>query len=82
VRKPWNGLQNKLNPKIRGWINYYSRFNRGETYEVFSYLNKLIRKWIKNTYKVQGKDRLYTKYQLLLAEDPTLFYHWKIGIMA
>ena len=70
----------KLNPKIRGWINYYSRFNRYETYGVFYYLNELIRKWIKNTFKIRGKDKLYKKYQLIQAENPLLFYHWKIGI--
>jgi RNA-directed DNA polymerase len=72
----------KLNPKIRGWINYYSRFNRDEAHGVFYYLNELIRKWIKNTYKIRGKDRLYKKYQLIQAENPLLFYHWKLGIKA
>ena len=72
----------KLNPKIRGWINYYSRFNRDEAHGVFSYLNELIRKWIKNTYKIRGKNRLYKKYHLIQAETPLLFYHWKLGIKA
>jgi len=72
----------KLNPKIRGWINYYTRFNRDEAHGVFYYLNKLIRKWMKNTYKIRGKDKLYKKYQLVQAQNPLLFYHWKIGIKA
>ncbi len=70
----------KLNPKIRGWINYYTRFNRDEAHGVFYYLNERICKWIKNTYKIRGKKRLYKKYQLIQAENPSLFYHWKIGI--
>lgn len=72
----------KLNPKIRGWINYYSRFNSDEAYGVFYYLNELIRKWIKNTFKIRGKDRLYKKYKLIQVENPILFYHWKIGVKA
>jgi RNA-directed DNA polymerase len=72
----------RLNPKIRGWINYYSLFNKDEANGVFYYLNKLIRKWIKNTYKILGKKKLYKKYQLIQAENPLLFYHWKIGIKA
>ena len=72
----------KLNPKIRGWINYYARFNRDEAHGVFYYLNELIRKWIKNTYKIRGKDKLYKKYQMIQAENPLLFYHWKLGIKA
>jgi RNA-directed DNA polymerase len=72
----------RLNPKIRGWINYYSLFNKDEANGVFYYLNELIRKWIKNTYKILGKKKLYKKYQLIRAENPLLFYHWKIGIKA
>ena len=72
----------RLNPKIRGWINYYSLFNKYEAHGVFYYLNELIRKWMKNTYKISGKKKLYKKYQLIQAEYPLLFYHWKIGIKA
>jgi RNA-directed DNA polymerase len=72
----------RLNPKIRGWINYYSLFNKDEAHGVFYYLNELIRKWMKNTYKICGKKKLFKKYQLIQAENPLLFYHWKIGIRA
>jgi group II intron reverse transcriptase/maturase len=72
----------KLNPKIRGWINYYTRFNKDEAHGVFYYLNELIRKWMKNTFKILGRGKLYKKYQLRQAENPLLFYHWKIGIKA
>ena len=46
---------NKINLKVRGWINYYAKFNRHIAYGVFYYLNELIRQWIKNTYKIQGE---------------------------
>ena len=70
----------KLNPKIRGWLNYYTRFKKDEAHKVFYYLNELIQKWIKNTYKIRSKVELYDKYQLIQTNNPTLFYHWKIGI--
>jgi RNA-directed DNA polymerase len=70
----------KLNPKIRGWINYYAKFNQHIAYEVFYYLNKLIRKWIKNKYKIRGKIALYDKYQTMQSANPHLFYHWHLGI--
>jgi RNA-directed DNA polymerase len=72
----------KLNPKIRGWINYYARFNRYIAYDVFYYLNELIRQWIKNTYKIRGKAWLYDKYRAIQAANPGLFYHWRLGIKA
>lgn len=72
----------KLNPKIRGWINYYTKFNRDEACRVFYYLNGLIRKWIRNTYKIRNKGQLFKKYHQILAENPDLFYHWRLGIKA
>ena len=72
----------KLNPRIRGWINYYAAFNRHKAYAVFYYLNELIRQWIKNTYKVRGKAWLYEKYRKIQSANPELFYHWKLGIKA
>jgi group II intron reverse transcriptase/maturase len=72
----------KLNPKIRGWVNYYAKFNRHIVYEVFYYLNELIRQWIKNTYKIRGKEWLYDKYRAIQTANPELFYHWRLGIKA
>jgi len=70
----------KLNPKIRGWINYYAKFNQQIAYEVFYYLNELIRKWIKNKYKIRSKTGLYDKYETMQSDNPHLFYHWRLGI--
>jgi RNA-directed DNA polymerase len=72
----------QLNPKIRGWINYYAKFNQHKAYSVFYYLNDLIRKWIKNKYKIRVKSQLFKKYQLLQTANPILFYHWRLGIKA
>ena len=72
----------KLNPKIRGWINYYAKFNRYIAYDVFYYLNELIRQWIKNKYKIKGKAWRYDKYREVQAAGPDLFYHWRLGIKA
>lgn len=78
--QPLEWLADRLNPKIRGWINYYTRFSRYETYELFYYLNELIRKWIKRKYKIGSKNTLYKKYRQIQAENPGMFYHWKLGI--
>jgi RNA-directed DNA polymerase len=70
----------KLNPKIRGWINYYTKYYRHEALEVFRYLNDRILKWMKNKYKTNSRRRLMHKYNLLLIHQPTLFYHWTLGV--
>jgi hypothetical protein len=72
----------KLNPKIRGWVNYYMRFNRYKVYTVFYYLNDLIQKWIANKYKIRGGRKVKAKYLLIQAANSEMFYHWKLGIKA
>lgn len=72
----------RLNPKIRGWVNYYTKFNKSIGLSVFYYLNEHIRQWIKNTYKIRGKAWLYDKYRKIQSANPRLFYHWQLGIKA
>lgn len=79
TEQPLKIFSEKLNPKIRGWINYYTRFNRHEAQAVFCYLNELIRKWIKNKYKLRDMKSLYLKYKAIQADSPNLFYHWTLG---
>jgi RNA-directed DNA polymerase len=45
----------KLNPKIRGWLNYYSRFNAITAQKVFVYLNELIQRWFSEKFRLRGK---------------------------
>ncbi|WP_315815300.1 group II intron maturase-specific domain-containing protein [Paraflavitalea speifideaquila] len=71
-----------LNPKIRGWMNYYTKFNRIIGLDVFYYLNELIRQWVKNTYKIKGKVWLYEKYRNIQAANPDMFYHCRLGVKA
>ena len=69
-----------LNPKVRGWINYYTRYSKNETYQVFYYLNTLIRSWIKNKYRISSKAEMYDKYRAIQQAAPDMFYHWRKGI--
>lgn len=78
--RPLIWFASQLNPKIRGWINYYTKFNKSETLDVFYHLNYLIRKWIENKYKIRSKKKVHEKYLLLQSDLPTLFYHWRMGI--
>lgn len=80
AQQTMEGFAKLLNPKIRGWVNYYTRFYRQEMLRVFWYLNERIRKWIKNKYKLTSKKQVLEKYKAMQAEQPTLFYHWRLGI--
>lgn len=70
----------KLNPKIRGWINYYAKHGKWKALRVFRYLNELILQWIKHTYKIIGIRTAMKEYRKIQASNPGLFYHWLVGI--
>ena len=70
----------KLNPKIRGWLNYYSRFNPRVAGNVFLYLNKLIRRWIEEKYRLRSKKAIVNKYESFVQLNTRLFVHWQKGI--
>lgn len=74
------GFASILNPKIRGWVNYYTRFYRQEMLHVFCYLNERIRRWIKNKYKLTSKKQVLAKFNAIQTEQPALYYHWRLGI--
>jgi len=73
-------LAKELNPKIRGWVNYYAKFARSEGLRVYRYLNDQIQKWIARKYKIKYKTAMIQKYLSILEESPKLFYHWQLGI--
>ena len=69
-----------LNPKIRGWINYYGKFFKMRMIRTFNYLDSLIMRWIANKYKITSKAETVEKFKRIKEETPLMFYHWKFGI--
>ncbi|NQY10149.1 MAG: group II intron reverse transcriptase/maturase [Flavobacteriales bacterium] len=83
-RKTRSNLQDLaivLNPKIRGWINYYGKVKRNSLKPVFYYLHHRIIKWILNKYKrFKGSRVLAVKWLRNITKHyPTMFYHWELG---
>ena len=56
-------LSEKINPVIRGWINYYGHFRRFEMYTVLSRVNKALVQWVRNKYK-KRRGRMYKSEQM------------------
>jgi group II intron reverse transcriptase/maturase len=75
------GIAQKLNPYIRGWINYYGKFRGYELSKVFYLLRCRLVRWARKRYKryryslnkaCKWLDRVRKQY-------PYLFYHWQLG---
>jgi len=74
-------LSERINPVIRGWINYYGHFRRFEMYTVLSQLNKALVQWVRNKYKKRrGLTKAGKWLQALARREPRLFVHWTMGI--
>jgi len=70
----------KLNPKIRGWLNYYSRFGKRIAAKVFLYLNVLIKRWTEEKFRLKSNKAILLKYQTIVQSNGNLFTHWQKGI--
>lgn len=70
-----------LNPKIRGWIQYYGKISRRSLKPMFYYLHHRIIRWILNKYKsFKGSKVKAVKWLRRVTHSyPNLFYHWSAG---
>ena len=69
-----------LQSKIRGWINYYSKFRMSEMRKLFRVLHMRLAKWVRNKYRRFRRKHWYYSYKYLqgICKDyPNLFEHWK-----
>jgi RNA-directed DNA polymerase len=74
-------VANRLNPQLRGWINYYGKFRIREMYGIFRLLNMRLVKWILNRYKSLKRSVKagYAALKRLHNQQPKLFAHWAVG---
>jgi hypothetical protein len=75
-------LADVLNPIIRGWMNYFMKFNKSEAIRKgINYVNLTLIRWLRRTHK-SVKNGLNKAKRLLVRiakSSPNLLYHWKMG---
>jgi group II intron reverse transcriptase/maturase len=69
-----------LNPRLRGWINYYSLFSRYSLHRVMVRLENRLLKWLRQKYRL-GYKKAVSKLNMIRKEQPRLFYHWEMRIV-
>jgi group II intron reverse transcriptase/maturase len=82
VHFPISKIAEILNPKIRGWILYYSKFRKSELRKLFKVVNLRLTRWVRNKYRKFRRRHWYNAYKYLkgIAESyPEMFEHWKHG---
>ena len=71
-----------INPKVRGWINYYGRYRKRILKQIFHNLNVRLLKWIRNKYK-RFRYRIRAAKRWLknvCKSNSKLFAHWSFGV--
>ena len=77
------GIAQKLNPMIRGWINYYGKFRGFELSKVFRLLRNRLIRWVRRRYKryKTSLNRAFRWLDRVRKQYPTLFYNWQVGFL-
>lgn len=83
TNKRLGDIAEKYNPVIRGWLNYYGKYGRGELAKVLDTINRHLCFWIRRKYKkYKHKPKKSRKYlRMLSMKYRYMFAHWKVGIL-
>jgi RNA-directed DNA polymerase len=75
-------IAESINPKIRGWINYYGQYTKSALNIIFQRINAILVRWSIRKYKtLQGRLIYATNCMKDIAKRyPNLFTHWKYTI--
>jgi len=65
-----------LNPKIRGWIEYYGHARPSELYKLAELIDIRLVKWLKHKFKIRINGKAWGLLKSTKSETPNLVYHW------
>jgi len=66
-----------INPVVRGWMNYYGRFNRWEMYSLLRSINTYVMRWARKKFKrLRAYKRVKAWWKRLAERQPEMFVHW------
>jgi RNA-directed DNA polymerase len=71
------GLAQRINPIVRGWMNYYGRFYRSKLYPLLMRINTYLVRWAGRKFKrLRGFNRAYNWWWKVVPANQSLFAHW------
>ena len=70
-------LARKINPIVRGWMQYYGAFYRSALYPLLRRINAYLMRWIRKKYKrLRPFKKARACWQRITSQYPRLFAHW------
>lgn len=66
-----------MNPIVRGWMQYYGRFNRSALYPLLQRINAYLVRFLRNKFKrVRSFKKAHAGWQRIISQYPRAFAHW------
>ena len=75
-------IAHRINPLLRGWINYYGRYAPSALAPLLRYVNQMLVAWARRKFKrFRGHMiRASCFLQKLVRRNANLFVHWQLGM--
>jgi RNA-directed DNA polymerase len=75
-------IAQRLNPLLRGWIEYYGRYAPSALYPLLRYVNLTLLAWAMRKFKrfADHKIRASQFLQKIARDHANLFVHWRLGM--
>jgi hypothetical protein len=75
-------IAHRINPLLRGWINYYGRYAPSALAPLLRYVNQTLVAWARRKFKrFRGHTiRASCFLQKLVRRNANLFVHWQLGM--
>lgn len=70
-------LARRINPIVRGWMNYYGAFYKSALYPLLERINAYLMRWIRKKYqRLRGRKKAQTAWTRAVEKRPRFFAHW------
>lgn len=70
-------LAGRINPIVRGWMNYYGAFYRSALYPLLARINAYLMRWLRKKFKrLRGRKKAQEAWARAVATRPGFFAHW------
>jgi RNA-directed DNA polymerase len=70
-------LARKINPIVRGWMNYYGAFYRSALYRLLGRINAYLLRWVRNKYRrLRARRKAQAAWNGVTQRYPRFFAHW------
>jgi group II intron reverse transcriptase/maturase len=71
-------LARRINPIVRGWMNYYGAFYRSALYPLLARINAYLMRWLRKKHKrLRGRKKARQAWERAVAQRPRFFAHWR-----